>query len=138
MSLSRRPLAIVAVVLLVAVVVAAGLPYGNLGSKALAQYFEGEPVPSGASVAPSGGTVGDGSAKFFVQPGGFVAIYAGFDVAPPNGFLVGVVNLSECPSETKTFSDVGGKNPGWTVKCPTSGVFQIFDAAGVLRATIRI
>jgi hypothetical protein len=119
-------------------ILATGLPYGKFALKALAQYSYGTVDRGPAPSAPFPGEIIVGSVKAF-RVGGTLQVYAGFDAFPPNGFLVGIVDLSQCPSDAVFADDgPGALNPGWTLTCPNAGFVEVRNAAGVLVAIIPV
>jgi len=88
----------------------------------------------GAASAPTFIELRDtGQAKAFMQPGGDIDIYSGFNVSPPNGFFVARIVVSQIPSNGCTSI----KNPtnGWSVEaCLVTGGLRVrvFDDAGAL------
>ena len=73
-----------------------------------------------------------GAVKVFRLPNGDLQIYSGFDVLPPNGFLVVQIPLIDQVAGG-VFSDPGAPVPGWTAELVVSeGSTQVIvrDAAG--------
>lgn len=91
------------------------------------------------AVESGGGDGGEGSCAnsvlaTFRLPNRDLAVYSGFDLNPPGGFLVGVISMAGLQNGERRFSDSGGLNPGWYVEASQVVVGRwranVFDANG--------